>query len=603
MAANTANARNLDDSRKQAADACDSVALHALIASLAPDGSKDHGKLSGQQVDALSERLDLILGDPGAGGSSAERRNEAGQLLNEEGLPIIDIAEPVNDTGAAAAAAAETEQKLAARAMQKKMGKALLQNVVAQREREAARKLEEEAAAAARAPGPAQNGRARPRKSVSFADVPEPRPPVAWGDVSIGALRAGLPKARLRVDVHDKQPLRLEVVERVPGDSDDESNPEEHRDAGSDDDDEENTPPLDGDFDSDSSRAHGTATDDEIDFSQARLQREVALEYIRLRGSIGAEAHKAMTEHTHEGEDEWDHPEVPLEATLSSRPAKPNMSRFKAMRQSSSSLPNGQSVSLGGSVLPQGKTNTLQRAVRTGKLDDGKLVGGEEGESASEDEENENYKHMLDMLKAGIVAEEEAIASVLLSALPEHSARDGPVSVPQTASSSSAAPTPLTSYTPPPKKSRFLSERTAQSTIASPPAPDAYSPLSSTVFERSKEAPRPTSASQQSPAGKSRQAQDVTSGTPFKRPPSVISVPSIRPSQRQPVASQQSTPDPTVLPSMVIESPSFPPPRIGASSTPRPPALVNEVRESTRRGLESTQSQPGRVSRFKAERM
>lgn len=55
------------------------VALHALVSSLAPEGGSD-GKLSDAQVDALTARLDHILGN--TGDAPAERRNEKGQVCS-----------------------------------------------------------------------------------------------------------------------------------------------------------------------------------------------------------------------------------------------------------------------------------------------------------------------------------------------------------------------------------------------------------------------------------------------------------------------------------------------------------------------------------------
>ena len=74
------------------------------------------------------------------------------------------------------------------------------------------------------------------------------------------------------------------------------------------------TPPLDGYFDDRdvSSRADDDSDSEGFDISQAGLQREIALEYIRLRGSVGSDAHQAMTAHSHEGENEWNQPVSPF---------------------------------------------------------------------------------------------------------------------------------------------------------------------------------------------------------------------------------------------------------------------------------------------------
>lgn len=223
----------------------------------------------------------------------------------------------------------DISRRLAAREMQKKMGKALLKNIVEAREREEKALSETESAMNSPIAGPSNGKTVKPRKSVSFAepasdeDGPSSKPlkkraSLAWGDVSVGSLRGGMPRVKLKADLQGTQPMRMKVVERAPGepsrldtvdgDSDDESA------SGSEGGEE-------GDFSSDfrnndnpfgDERATLTDEDgedeDEFDLSQAQLQREVALEYVRLRGSIGAEAAQAMTSHSHDGEDEWDQP-------------------------------------------------------------------------------------------------------------------------------------------------------------------------------------------------------------------------------------------------------------------------------------------------------
>ena len=225
-------------------------------------------------------------------------------------------------------AQAEAARRLAAREMQKRMGKALLKNFAEQREQEEkARRADERREEEARSvmPSPA---RIKPRKSVSFANVPDvdkvtpkSKPSAAWGDVSVNAFKAGMPKVTLKSELLSNQPMKLDVVERIPGkqqestnredrDSDDESIPDVLDADADDDDDDEETPPLDGDFDDSdvSSKSDLDPDDDEFDFDQASVHREVALEYLRLRETIGAEAHQAMTAHSHVGENEWDKP-------------------------------------------------------------------------------------------------------------------------------------------------------------------------------------------------------------------------------------------------------------------------------------------------------
>ena len=125
--------------------------------------------------------------------------------------------------------------------------------------------------------------------------------------------------------------MRLEVVERVPGqkhsdnvseehlpDSDDESIPDDapsrsHVPPWLRDDDAPFSPQRfsdeeDGNSDQDDAE-QDLDSEDEIDFDTAQHQREIFLEYNRLRGTIGADVVKVMSSHTHqEGEDEWDQP-------------------------------------------------------------------------------------------------------------------------------------------------------------------------------------------------------------------------------------------------------------------------------------------------------
>jgi hypothetical protein len=78
------------------------------------------------------------------------------------------------------------------------------------------------------------------------------------------------------------------------------------------------------------------------------------------------------------------------------------LSRFRAERIASSykASPPSAFTSHGTSVFPASGFQTLKRAIRTGRLEDDKLVGGEAGESASEPED-ENVKEVLELLKQG----------------------------------------------------------------------------------------------------------------------------------------------------------------------------------------------------------
>ncbi|EJD05924.1 uncharacterized protein FOMMEDRAFT_153270 [Fomitiporia mediterranea MF3/22] len=657
--------------------------LQALISSLTPNGLPDDKKLSEEQVNALSDRLNQFLGPIEEG--PGVQRNEKGQLLNEEGLPIIDISEPLENVAGPSHSykpfqsehdppplsswseveraqwrverdriaemleeeeqrelmesserehrrkleeveKMDAESKAAAREMQKKMGKALLRNIAAQREKEEEERKKTKEPTPAEVP--AQNGEPscrKPKKSVSFANLPEdsdkpkPKPPATWGDISVAKLRASAPKAQLKTDILNKQPMKFDVIERVPGvnrtsvrqerDSDDESNPEEQASEPEEIDEDGLTPPLDGGMgDSDESTGHDEDSDeDEFDFSEARVQREIALEYIRLRESVGAEAQQAMSLHTHEGENEWDQPNVPLDATLASKPQKSGMSRFKAARRANRGFSGNTSISLGASVLPSSKSSTLQKAVRTGKLENGQLVGGDPCESSSEDEEAENAKRTLEMLKDGVVFGESSQSGSTLPQQTENAAKG----TKEQESLSSSQPGLSTS-----KPSRFLAQRAAQrpnsepvlgpsSSITSTP-----SPILDTVIERSTSKRTTPSTTDKKP--ETVGPQNIST---FKKPPTVIPAPSVPPSQQQqrrPFATPLVKPDPAVLSNMIVESPSFPPPggSKNAQSAPHALPLVSEVRESTRRAgmseeepSQRTRTGTGKVSRFKAERL
>ncbi|THH09350.1 hypothetical protein EW145_g2080 [Phellinidium pouzarii] len=658
--------RDYNESRKEA--------LQALLSSLAPGAhTKGRENFSEEQIGALTEEIGLMLGETG-GSRSAGRKDEGSELLNEEGLPIIDITEPISEAtkpfqpskafvaepdhvplsalpeqerqtlraqrdhvldmleeeekreaekavererrqGKEELAkrkdvsSTETNKRLAERDMQKKLGKALLKNLAKQRDREEKEKAVVTTTIANRVQSLSSNN-LKPKKSVSFANVseaqeekPKQKPPVPLGDVSLGALRAGMPKAKFKADIMISQPMRLEVVERAPGehrehlhkeqDSDDESSPEEYQGPEADDDDEENTPPLDGDFDDSgtSTKSYDGSENEDVDYSQARIQREVALEYIRLRESVGAEAQQALGPHLQGREGEWDQPEVPLEATLSSKPAKSDISRFKAARQAKLASPHDSLVSLGASVIPQGKSHTLKRAVRTGKLSDGQLVGNDD-ESPSDDEESESMKRMLDMLKNGIDVEKPQIPAIpSATTLKETLTNELPV-----ASSSSGAS--ATQH----KASRFLAERTAHKspseTIseAGPSARTLSSPVGSVVSERPVlRKPMQSSIPDVNPPGNgsidTRTNEDV--------------IQKITDCYSRAFRSVNGMQNSAVLSTMVIDSPSFPPPcaSVSTAAAANPLPLASEVRESTRRAnsvVEPTQ-RPPKFSRFKAE--
>ncbi|KAI9451330.1 hypothetical protein BJY52DRAFT_1298614 [Lactarius psammicola] len=78
--------KNLSDSRAEA--------LQALVSSLTPGGASSADTLSKEDVSKLSEKFKELLGGVDLP-EGAMQRNERGEPLNEEGLPIIEITEPM----------------------------------------------------------------------------------------------------------------------------------------------------------------------------------------------------------------------------------------------------------------------------------------------------------------------------------------------------------------------------------------------------------------------------------------------------------------------------------------------------------------------------
>ncbi|PIL24251.1 hypothetical protein GSI_14004 [Ganoderma sinense ZZ0214-1] len=713
------SAKSLSESRAEA--------LQALLDSLAPGAETGgDGKLNPGQVRRISDRLGELLGEDAIPDSA--QRNEKGELVNEEGLPIIDIVEPVpaNETSVAAnavpasqdpnliplwalsiqekarrraerdrildlleeeeriqqekdeveerkrfkadlekrkqTAEAEMDALKKAREMQKKMGKALLKNIVVAREREEQeRRAEEEAEKQARE----ERKKLKPKKSVTFADLPPDHehqpansvpmpPPFDWGDVSPATLQTPTKDSLITKNQMNGGPMRMNVVERKPGqkggpkspppprqrDSDDESEPDsavtvdfdegdvvqaDHSDA--------EEPPSSSHGESDESD-YGVPQDDEPvvwdveGYDYAQHQREVALAYYEKRATIGADARAAMRNHDHpEGENEWDQPDVPLEATLAGAPPKPSVSRFKSSLSSVSSLP---SQSLGGSVLPASQSSGLKAAVRLGKLENGNLIGGEQGES---DEDIEPAaKEMLEMLKKG------EVVNVGPSLPPD-------VLVTDSDPAAQASAGPSTPSTKPSRVSQFKNSLTVSSTPTSsaPSSPGSSLSTPLTTIERSSPklspsggtpvpVPIPTNSSQFA----SPWSQKFAEKRPVQMPGMVVDSPSF---PAPGIVRSSSFPGPTDGPafqSVIIDSPSFHSPAstlVGtpasagplSSSTPnlpspstptitiplsasvleRRPVVASEVRGSVPAGSRSGGATPAKerkVSRFRAER-
>jgi hypothetical protein len=504
------------------------------------------------------------------------------------------------------AAKAEIERLRVAKEMQKKMGKALLQNLAETREKE-----EQERNNLAEK-DPPKSDPSKPRKTVTFANPTLPDElsateerqttgsSIDWGDISPARLRStNRVPLMTRADT-ETHTMRRNVVERHPasykpllepeGDSDD----EDRNTLG-------NSRALDSDADEDDEdESDEGVLEEEYDWDSAHHHREVALEYYKKRHVIGAEAAQAMTSHTHD-DDEWNqavsqsfitHALNFKNATQSIPPdqrPKPNVSRFRADHMAAA-YDRSTSTSLGPTVIPASRQKSLQEAIKVGKLDNNQLVGGEEGESGSEDEV---VREVLELLKNGrienagpdFVAQSAQISGgAAFSSLPEELA---------TAPSISAALKP----------SKF---KMARSTLASDQLSQSSSPL--TVEEKSHP--------------KAPLSEVVERRFKPNRPHERVVVP---PSSVQPVPSSTTPVNPSPLPesavvestsfpSMIVDSPSFPrraqPIFDNDTSRPqRPPTVMRTAVTESNGGFVRSAADPrnkvpeGKISRFKAERM
>ncbi|KAH8106821.1 hypothetical protein BXZ70DRAFT_915252 [Cristinia sonorae] len=654
--------KNLSESRVQA--------LQAILNSVSPDdeqpAEQQSAKLSDEQIRRISDKLGDIFGEDPQIIDDGTKRNEKGELVNEEGLPIIDINEPdVAFTDAAHAVTdssfddpdllpqwtlspeekarrkaererlldileeeerleAEREEmsererfqedlerrKLAARSdleslkkakeLQKKMGRALVRNVIESKEKkdqEAAQELKD--AEAARAAGKPLKS----KKSVTFAvDVPQD----GSDDQSIGTagnwedvIPARMNKGHAPIWA-SKQPMKMDVVERNTAaslrsppprvsapepDSDDESVPEgadedEDYTAGADGSDHESNGFLDDE--------EPVSDWDDEQFDSARLQREIALEYFEKRKTFGSQVTSAMRAHTHEEvENEWDQPIVPAEATLASPPPKPPVSKFKASlgAPKTSTLA---SHSLGAYVIPSSQTQVLQRAIRYGKLENGQLVGGEAGESEDEIEGPQlSQDEILKLLSEGAATNiGPAPGSSQKPAIPTTVSQPRLVVSPQISKTLSAA--------------SVDSPISDSSTVYSPASTGASTPIAlvgrsspkvSTPMTPSPPVARPAMGS----SVVERPRQLVTNGTIVERP-ARSSQPSSPKVVYPPISSVIESPSfsekpsgTTPFQSVIIESPSF----TTASPAEASPASVDAGAKRTERK---------KVSRFLAER-
>ncbi|KAI0253519.1 hypothetical protein BJV78DRAFT_1360116 [Lactifluus subvellereus] len=667
--------KNLSDSRGEA--------LQAIVSSLAPGGSSSAATPSKEDVSDLSEKLKELLGDADLPQGTA-RRSERRELLNEEGLPIIEITEPTESVSEPAPGArsvtasivgaedagfmnhvldmleeeerieeersearererrreeleqrkanakAELERVKSLKETQKKMGKALLKNMADARDKEEKEKAQQE-----REDLELEEARRsrKPRKCVSWAELPRSArsPARSNGDDTWLVDGAGS---------SSKPPMRSHVVERFPtrssgasspppvpmGDSDDESNPPSPVPSDSD----EEHALSDGSGDEDEP-AENHASEDEFDIDSMQHQREIALAYFEKRNTIGVDAARAMSAHSHDvsGEDDWEREDVPLEATLAGPRPKPAQSKFKSEQLAQaygtcipSSTP---STSLGPSVLPS-SSGALRSVLRTGGLEGNRLIGHSDSEGENEDD----ARVFIDALRRGEVTNAGAAenSDALIAAL--ESAYGAPPK-PPAAAAAAAEPIPTPSLptgpTAPQKTSKFKLTRAApprtpagdggpREGSAHPPRP---LPTSETVVER-RPAPSPTSSAARAPAATPSLSRSTPSMGAVGSPPTIVDSPSFaRPGGGAPVVMAIDSPSfappggaatPTPM-TTIIDSPSFQPPPPSARQTRLPTVLASSVREASsgaprahgHGAQQAPASEPGtKVSRFKAQR-
>ncbi|KAF8559653.1 hypothetical protein OG21DRAFT_1600308 [Imleria badia] len=455
MSNTTGNTQDLDTSRREA--------LQGLLSSLGHvnDNPSPDARLSAEQLRTLSEKINEILGDGADPGPT--QGNQPSQLLNGDGLPIIDISEPVNEDPQISSspsptleqelipfsllppdererrrrernrildlleeeerlkhlqeerdaeeerkeairkrkesAKAELEQLKTARELQKKMGQALVRHAKGTGEN----KQDGDA------PTPLKPQVTSPvaKKTVSFADAPameaDERSQQAsirqpdWGDVTPGRLRAQNRIPLVSTAEAQKYPVKMHVVERRPtatppspfhndADSDDESpsagylSPQTEHDS---------SDGGDRPSSSDDDLSDDEPLEDGFDYDAAQHHREIALEYHKKRHAIGAETARAMAEHTlyDYEEHETSNGQLPL-------------SRFRADRMGVAyDKSHGPvSSSIGQTVIPASRQKSLRNSVRLGKLENDQLMGGDFGESGSEDE---TIREVIQMLQTG----------------------------------------------------------------------------------------------------------------------------------------------------------------------------------------------------------
>ncbi|KAJ3989198.1 hypothetical protein F5890DRAFT_1487330 [Lentinula detonsa] len=506
----------------------------------------------------------------------------------------------------------ERERLLELKETHKKMGKALLRSVISKdNDEKESNRPSSPSTASTSTPNERAISPNIKKKSVSFdtddaveaasSELPSKSSLgiADWGDVSQGRLRPN--SKSLSADTHARQSeqlMKLQVVERVAGsnsapgssnayeaqkksaaskiqiietsagDSDDES------DVGSVNLSDDDKVPEDSDTEHSDVEPNNLDFDEEMDWDSAQHQREIALEYYRKRDAIGKETAAALMTHSHE-------PDEDPELSLNQPKPTSSMSQFRANRLASSyaavNAPASIDSSIPPTIVPADAAQTLQHAVRLGKLDEqGRLAGGEPGDSGSEPDD-EVAREILELLQKGEIYNSGSNGEVTHTIPPNPSGHRSTAQY--------VPPPPFTRPTEPlpqkPKSSRFKLMQT-----------DRLSSQSASVDSSGSSTPVSTVG---------RSSPKITMES------SVVERAAVQPSS---VSKQSIAASPLFRSSnaMIIESPSFPLSTTSQRRPEKPPAIMtSNVMESSSRktdpGDSRTEAAPKRVSRFKAERM
>ncbi|KAG6910310.1 hypothetical protein DXG01_011707 [Tephrocybe rancida] len=588
-------------------------------------------KLTPDVVKKLTEKLSELMGEDLTGGLE-QAKNERGEFLNEEGLPIIEISEPV--TEASAFEDAETallieesplpylaslsepvrerlrqqrdnlldqleeeeimqqrheeltdvehrqeilRKRKEAAAMEKEKLKATKEmqkkmgRVLLQNLAKERAQEEEEARVANAISDSIKQGSPgdKPKKTVSFADTFDHER--SSEDVKQNVDWGDLVPARLRSNGRPSLSLPSETLPMKMNVVERTSiaTPKLfERWQAPDSDDESDPEPL-GDVAEDSDQDNNLE-EEEFDLDFVQHQREVALQYHEKRDKIGAAALAAMSAHSHD--DNGDVRLDPSLSTPSSEPEKPTISRFKATRLASSYASATPSTSMGASVIPASTARKLQKSIRTGKLDaDERLVGGE-ANSASEDE-TEGAQELLELLRRG----------ELYNLGPDGNYLHGisPIGGGQTATKPPSAPPAISKAVlddvPPidrPKTSKFkLSRSTGRPSPTLPSNQTSENDAPVSMVEKSSPkipSPMTNSVIEKTPLHAMKPKPTIP-GKPSANPSSLPITPTV--SERRSAALANSPGSSSTFPSIIVDSPSFAPPtttRVSADSSPFP---------------------------------